>query len=481
MNENNFEEFVKKQFENFEIKPSTGLMEKIFDKRLGRRKDSTFIYNSKAIALLLVGLILSGSWIFINSKKNNSKSVKEKTVFENSINIANANKKNTLRKPHTIKSENPSDNTNQNQAYSQEKLEKKNVIEESSDHSYISQKKHPISKSSNEDKTHQRPISKSSIENIISNTTKENEDKYLLVNNIDEINARTQELSRGRILRTSSLYYQLPLRTLKNTFYPTLSLEKAFIKPEDLRYSPIPYKRPRRLYASSIWLKEMEINLGVGKWFVHNQLDQFNEASPFSISANIRTRFKINEQFNVISGVNYLYRNSSVNYNRTNNKEILSIDTIHGFIIDPGAPPIPIVRYDSSFYTITEYYHGTGQNEYHRFSLPIGVEYNTYFGKNLIYINGGILITLTTYDRGRWIEDNNQEIKMFNGKSNQISSSLNSGYFMGLGYGYTIIPELIWIIESDFSVWNFKSNPLGNKAKTRILNVGLNTGVRWKF
>ncbi|MCZ2129107.1 MAG: hypothetical protein LC109_02455 [Bacteroidia bacterium] len=487
MNENNFEKSLKEKFKNFEVEPSEGLFEKILDVRQKNRGGITF-FGLKSMALLILGLLLSGSWIFINTRtyndiklvpnhahtstENNNQTTtsdKHKGSEKKLIELSDAHKLNQTDEPDL-----------QNHSLQVGNLKTKSINQPAETNSPQG------TNNANTDNNGRAAIKSGSSEIKTTNTTatigsvKEN-NANITSANIFEVNARTQELSRGTIIRQAILYYQLPFHSLSSVFYPTLSYNSSFVKPEDLLYSPIPYKRPRRLYESSLWIKEIEFNLGAGMWYGAKPIDNFAESSPFSVNANIKTRFKVSKKLDFITGISYLYRTSSVAYSRTENKEVMEIDTVHGFIIDPGAPPIPVVRFDTSYNTITSYYKGTGKNIYNRFSLPLGLEYRFDIGRHLVYANGGILLTLATYDKGRWLAGVNQELETFAGKSKQIATAFNSGFFAGIGYGYVITPEFTWVVESNFAMWKFKSNPLGKEKMNQMFNAGLNTGIRWKF
>lgn len=485
MNENNFEKFVKEKFQNYEVKPSAGLFEKILDVRQKNRGGIAF-FGLKSMALLILGLLLSGSWIFINTRTynelkpvpnhthtsidNNNKTTtsdKHKGSEEKLVELSDAHKLNQTDESdlqnHSLQVENLKTKPNNQSA---ETNSPQVTINANNNGRAI------IKSSSGEIKTTNPTATIGSVKENNANISSAN---------IFEVNARTQELSRGTIIRQAILYYQLPFHSLSSIFYPTLSYNSSFVKSEDLLYSPIPYKRPRRLYESSLWIKEIEVNLGAGMWYGAKTIDNFAESSPFSVNANIKTRFKVSTHLDFITGVSYLYRSSSVAYSRTENKEVMEIDTVHGFIIDPGAPPIPVVRFDTSYNTITGFYKGSGKNIYNRFSLPLGLEYQFDMGRHLVYANGGILLTLATYDKGRWRAEANQELETFVGQSKQIATAFNSGFFAGVGYGYVITPEFTWVVESNVAMWNFKSNPLGKLNKNQLINAGLNTGLRWKF
>ncbi|MCK9480750.1 MAG: hypothetical protein M0R38_03185 [Bacteroidia bacterium] len=486
MKENNFEEFVKKQFEDFEIEPSKGLMEKILMARKSRKGAGLSFVGGKSLALLIVGLLLSGSWIFIKTQKSNKEVVQ-----------AQVHQPNTAQSDPEINSNSPSEDI-------KDDVQIPDFVV-NSNHERVNENN---STNTSESIYNNKTIGSAGSNNVVFDNNKENKNvkntaQKVKRNNINQeftyietekqpefkFSAQSDEMSiheihtiyHDKVLRQVSYITQISYKPLTHTFYPTLTKNNAFVATKDMLYTPNPIKRPRKGYSETKWFNQVEVNVGGGIWNDNAQVNNFSEYGRFSMGAKVLGRFKLSDKFNFITGFSFLHRTSNIQYSRTESQTYMSVDTTYGYIIDPGAPPVLVVKYDTSFNTLISYYKGLGRNVYNKLSLPLGVEYEIGFGQNLVYANGGLLLTLVTLDKGVWVQGATNELKTFSGRSNQISTAFNSGFFAGVGYGYLISPEFTWIVESNLSMWNFKNNPLGKSNKSVLLNTGLNTGLRWRF
>jgi len=456
MNDKHFEDIVRKELENFEIQPSEGLFDKVMTARQGKAPSTVAFFSSKTVALLTAGLFLATSWIFINSSDNI-----QHEDLNNSI-VTNTSQNEMLK---TLEENTSVSITSETLNPEIEQVKTKNLPNYNE-----SPKSNPTQANTSKSKSSTNP----SIRKTEITTT----------NQQSNINSNPSKLSGiTNFVGTSVESYPLTFNTIDNSFdaYYAEQLFSLQNKIESKNDIPVTYKKPGVL--RNYWINNIELGIGVGSWTLPKDTyaEGFEETSPFSINAHLRTRIKLSSNLSILTGLAFNQRSATYSYSKSESNEVMKIDTVNGFIIDPGAPPIPVTTYDTSYSTVVNNYAGKGRNVYSRISLPIGVEYHKNFKQNLFYANAGVLINVISYSKGSWLPEESMQLQEFNGKTNQLSSSLTTGYFAGLGYGYKLNNKFTLLFEGNVNAWNVSRNPLGIYGKNLMINGGLSTGVRWNF
>ena len=455
MKDKHFEDIVRKEFENFEIQPNEGLFDKVMSARQGRTAIPVAFFSTKSIVLLATGLFLATSWIVIKSTDFNNHADLNNSIVASTNNLEEVNlieDNFTTETSESLINEIELDVTN----YPNNNLVKNNSLKVTS----------PVKKTE----------SSSNVSKRLVKTVTENQQL-----NSGKKEAITTEdvVFVGATVNT----YPLSFRTVDKGFNE-LYTEQIFFthyNSESDNVTPVIYKKPRLL--RNYWVNNLELGVGIGTWNLPkgSYAEGYRETMPVSFNAHARTRIKISQNLSILTGLAFNRRQSVYSYNSSESKEEMNIDTVNGFIIDPGAPPIPVTTYDTSYSTMVNNYSGKGRNVYSRFSIPIGVEYNKTFKQNYMYANAGVLVNIMSYSNGAWLSEESFQIQNFKGKSNQLSSSISTGYFAGIGYGYKLNSRFTLLFEGNVSAWNISKNPIGESSKNLIINTGLSTGIKWNF
>lgn len=456
MTENEFDKTIGEKLKSFERTPSMHIFNKVLETRQKNKKALFWnkLFNSNMFWTTLAILLLS-TWSFISYNPNLQI---KKTFAANNSNIN-----------HKV---NP---------FSNEKLAiDKTVNKETSKHSRLKE-----NVALNENITHSidtkeftNPLS------LKSNHTKNLSNANSLSKEIDKTPASIaswignddKEESSTEKYEKISLLHDLEFRKMSEVFNRNKGLVLNFFEKKTTDFPNPKIKNPtdRRL-------REIEIVGGIGTWLQTLDgimLQGFEETNKVQTNLQVRTRFELTSNWNILAGIGFWNRNADYTINQSWEDTYIEIDTVKGFIIDPISGPKEITKYDTSSITQTINRNEQGRNTYLLMSVPIALEYQKQLGRGKVYVHSGVMFNLHQKDNATWNAEPNDNLQRYSGNSKQYSKSFHLSYFTGLGYTYVISPKISWSNEIQGFLIQTQNNPIGKLEGSKIYTLGLQTGIR---
>jgi hypothetical protein len=458
MNENEFDKKIGEKLKGFERTPSMHIFNKVLETRQNNKKAMFWnnLFNSNLFWATLAVLLIS-TWSFISYNPNSLES--------ETLNIANTThekspsqtSKNIVADLTTLSKETtPKDRFNENENIAQSKEEAHfigskeigNVLKGKSNTTKNISNINSINKT--EDNTQKSIADWIEMEKVEGVKT-EKYDRVLLSHNL-------------RFRNISEIFH-------RNTDFALNNFEKT--------NKETPY--PSRKNPTDRRLKEIEIVGGIGTWVQSLDgiiLQGFEETNKLQSSLQIRTRYEIASNWNILAGIGFWNRNADYTVNQTWQNTYLEIDTVKGFIIDPISGPKEIIKYDTSSVTQTINRNENGNNTYLLMSVPLALEYQKQLGRGKLYLHSGVMFNLHQRDNATWYASPNENLQRYSGNSKQYSKSFHLSYFTGLGYTYVLSPKLSWSNEIQGFLIQTQNNPIGKLEGSKIYTLGLQTGIR---
>jgi hypothetical protein len=459
MNENEFDKKIGEKLKGFERTPSMHIFNKVLETRQENKKALFWnnLFNSNLFWATLAILLVS-TWSFISYNPNSQ----TKTAF-NTADPAHKQSVNQLSKNKDEKEENATnfskeslsqDRLNENIAYTND-ASRSNGSKELGKAQLV---KYPI----------QKKISNSNSTSDLEDKKQKSIADWLEMEKEEGVYAERYD----RILLSHNLRFKKISEIFnRNTDLVPNDFEK--ISPDK------PY--PSRKNPMDRRLKEIEIVGGIGTWVQSLDgmtLQGFEETNKIQSSLQIRTRFEIASNWNILAGIGFWNRNADYTVNQTWQNTFLEIDTVKGFIIDPISGPKEIIKYDTSSVTQTINRNEQGHNSYMLMSVPLALEYQKTLGRGKLYLHSGVMFNLYQRDNATWYASPNDNLQRYSGNSKQYSKSIHLSYFTGLGYTYALSPKLSWSNEIQGFLIQTQNNPIGKLEGSKIYTLGLQTGIR---
>lgn len=456
MTENEFDKTIGEKLKSFERAPSMHIFNKVLETRQKNKKALFWnkLFNSNMFWATLA-IFLVSTWSFISYNPNHQ----SKETF--AANMTTINQK-----------VNP---------FSNEKLAiDKTVNEESSSHSRLKE-----NVAQNEKVTHSIGTKElSNPSKLKSNNSKNLANSHSYSKKSDKTpasiaswigNDNKEEYSTEKYERIS-LLHDLKFRHMSEVFNRNTDLVLHYFEK-----TPIDLPSPRRKSLTDRRLREIEIVGGIGTWLQTLDgimLQGFEESNKIQTNLQIRTRYELTSNWNILAGIGFWNRNADYTINQSWQDTYIEIDTVKGFIIDPISGPKEITKYDTSTITQTINRNEQGRNTYLLMSVPLALEYQKQLGRGKLYFHSGVMFNLHQKDNATWYAAPNDNLQRYSGNSKQYSKSFHLSYFTGLGYTYVISPKISWSNEIQGFLIQTQNNPIGKLEGSKIYTLGLQTGIR---
>jgi hypothetical protein len=446
-----FEDNVRKTLHDFELTPSEGLFEKIMDKRTKQPKNGLVLWKN-SLGLMLLGVGLVSAWIAIQvyqlpAAQNQTQGIVSTT---NSDDFETVETVNTAEVPELLSENKTNASTASQQAVKRGRQQNRKGI---------------VGSVSNND-TYNNNSTKMSIteaeagfqENQVESKMGEMQTvRYISVKTLKEIFSKMRWLG---------------MQPMEN-FSTKMDEETNF----PVKRVPAPRNnKPGRFEDLSLTLMAGGVQTNYAK-----MPNGFTEKDRFAFGMQAKTTFKLTNHLQFVTGIMYQQRQTNYSYASVERIEKMNIDTVIGYIVNPGTPPTPVVRYDTTVSIQQNNRNGKGVNFYHYVSLPIGIGYTYARPKGEWYVQAGTLLGVLFSNKGYWMNESALEPSMFQGKNKQFVRAVPLGYFGNIGYKHSITSTLQWHVEGSFSMFSFANTPLGTRNAGQFLVYGLGTGFNFKF
>lgn len=439
-----FEEIAHDALHSIEIKPSEGLFQKVMDQRLENQKKTAGIWNSKMLLFLVSGFLVS-SWIVVK--------IISIPVLAEQKELASS-----IVEPIQGREKSPA--------------------------SYISNiSKEEIAESKWNDSPSFKRLNEPT--KIIQNKKEELDENSAILSGAFP----QDDLNQFVAFKPFYTPFLLKLKSMRKLMGLTHSFENhpvqaAFFSLENTpglikRVGASKGKKQKRIEEVSVgllagtgWVKEESNNLRTNK---------YDEKDAFWKGVFVKSAIRINDNVKLISGLHYMERHTRYEYASTEIQESTQIDTVTGYILNPGAPPILITKYDTTILKSQIDRNGKGQNTFTYLSIPLGVSYVLQAANMQYYIQAGTLIGISFRTKGSWMAEEAFEPEYLQGKSKQYISTTPLGYFGNIGVKRAINNHFLWYAEGAFNSFAYSQTPLGQSKRGFWLGLGASAGIAYKF
>jgi len=479
----NFEKKISDKLNHYEIEPSEGLLDSIFEKRTASKKGlAKFPFGKLAVVVSIVAIISTAAYYFgsvnnladlntvvekthevenstinIENKSNNLNSTSEKNIFSTTEKskkekkIMNLDRKMNINKAYvqsTI-SGNAKDNFKVKNTYSKTLKNKKlelnenNILNTSSENiaeryfNILSKNRPTIAFEQHKGKSHlyiyktidEKELDNKNINGLINYGFKKLKTSSNFISNINQI--ELSEICRN-IKKQKPIFLDLFLS-------PSITLFKAKDKADVNNY--------------------------------YNQLNSnsFNQMYGFRVSVPIANRI------NIVSGLNYTEQTSLYKGAINSHDNVINVTTKTEYINDPIRGTIICNYQDTSYSTVSNTYNYNFNNNYKIFQLPLGFSYNLSYGKFDIAPHIATLFNIYSQTSGRNIDFKSHNTHTFNSNKKQ----LGIGAALSFMAAYRINNKFKIILEPGVQWYNIKANSLSNKMSESRLNNQLTIGLRY--
>ena len=198
-------------------------------------------------------------------------------------------------------------------------------------------------------------------------------------------------------------------------------------------------------------------------------------------NASLMMDYSIAEKWNLSIGIQHTYAN--LNYQLKTSTLIADerIDTIHGWIIFPFDPPIPVTTYDTVEFNRKVISNTNPELRMHVTNLVIQV--SRLFNKNKFTygLHAGMLFNLSNSVKNSLPENANMETGVVQQNKELLKKQFGIGFFTGGEIGYKLSPHLTLFINLRYERF---ANDVAQKSSLYHLYLSqLNTGIglRWMF
>ncbi len=487
MMNHNFEKKISDKLNQFEIEPSEGLLDSIFEKRAASKKGFAKFPFKTLAAVLGLATIISTAYYFSSPQNNIAEKnidLANNTDAESNTNMPNVEKENNLsptptaaiKATNTIKAEN----------IKSTKGSLKNMAKTEKTKDFTTRKINFQPKKTETKAFAVKNIKKSAIENKTSNelnTSSENiAERYF---NIFSKNRPTIDFEEHK--GKSHLYV-----------YQTVS--EAEMESKNV-LSLINYGYKKRLVNTKIDLNINDIALDKNHKFTNKQkpifLDVFLSPSFTLFKANdkadinqnynqlntskynqmygIRVSVPVSNKINVFTGLNYTKQNSQYKGTITNQQNVTTIQTKTEYINDPILGTITRNYQDTTNALVTNTNQYNFANSYTIFQLPLGLSYNFGYRKFDFAPHIGGLFNLYTSSNGKNIDFKTNNTQNFS------SNKKHLGIGAGLSFmtAYRLSSKCKLIVEPGMQWYTIKANNAANKMSENRLNNQLTIGLRY--
>lgn len=456
MKDPQFDKYIQQELAKFEVEPTPGLFDSIMNKRAQNKVPTTFpLFSSILFAGLAI--VLSVSWVIIEYPKQ------PETLASANLSAEQMIANNMLVLPKII------ENNSVNETEIKEKQTKNDIdfVEPKSPENLnkISSFEKPIHTSAQNQRINKTPLldeQASQTQDFFDNQA---------VENLDYTSSLfTYVALSKKSLRSSFITKYLKLNSHLNGF---MDYQKNFSAHKPKVKSPL-----KPLFS------EIELLVGFGAWNTQGieTSEDFLLSNAYFLQTQLRTRIALKKNVRLLLGLQVNQRSIDYNYDHIVNHEKMHVDTVQGFVVDPGGgAPIPITRFDTSYQRFTEDKSASGRNKFMSVSLPIGLEYGLNLNRHHVYMNAGLLLQISAWSQGAWLNEEGGDIQTFSGRSLQYNTAFQMGSFAGIGYHYQLTQSFGLVLEAQYNRLGLHQSPTGIVAPHVVQTLGVSSGVKWKF
>lgn len=487
MMNHNFEKKISDKLNQFEIEPSEGLLDSIFEKRAASKKGIVKFPFKMLAGVLGIATIISVAYYFNKEDKNNTLSSEIAINTNAANNVATLNAKeesspssistpiNDLKKDNTKLSIVKDKNSNQN-------LNKFNVFRN-------------VSKNVKNNISTTQNASKSNDFNKINNLKRENKTTQTInysSENIAEryfniLNKNRPTISLEEHKGKSHLYIYETVSEVemenKNVFgLVNYGFKKFNINTNtNTNFENIDYVSNLKLIknrkpifldiftAPSITVFNAKDESDINKYY--NQLNTRNYNQLYGFRVTVPVANKIS----VFSGLNYTEQNSRYKGAITSISNVTTINTRTEYINDPILGTISRNYQDTTYTTVSNTNNYNFTNRYQIFQLPLGLSYNFGFRKFDFAPHIATLFNLYTSSNGKNIDFKTNNTHNFTSNKKQLGIGASISFMTA----YRITNKFKFIIEPGVQWYKIKANNTSNKMSENRLNNQLTIGLRY--
>ncbi len=493
MTNHNFENKISEKLNQFEIEPSEGLLDLIFEKRAAKSKSAIKLPFAKlAIFAVVATLISIGIFHYLNNQKPeiakidnlNSETVisekmnktENKTSLADNKTDANSSNSETLKSKadtkvkSNLKVDNTSTFTNKTKNENMFKLVQTNLNKTTK--SGASSQVVNISKKE-----------KISETNSLTSENSENlEARYFDIFNKNRPVLESEQ-HKGKshlyIYQTASDNYvsSLNINTLtglKHKMFPTKELALSKVELVENLHK-LDYNKPTKKPIFIDFLFSPGLSFFKPK-DAGNNFQNINK-SRYNQQFGVRISVPISKRINVFSGVNMAQQENLYKGIITENSKYTSIRKLTGYINDPVRGVIPFSYQDTSYVNKTTSTKYNFTNAYKLLQIPLGLSYNFGFKKFDFAVNASSLINIYTNSQGHNIDFEKQQTSSF--KSNKKNIGL--GACISFMTAYRFNNRFKFIVEPSFNFYKIKAQNYANQMSESVLNNFLTVGLRYNL
>lgn len=485
MMNHNFEKKISDKLNQFEIEPSEGLLDSIFEKRAASKKGIVKFPFKMLAGVLGIATIVSVAYFFNVKDKTPSTEITNNTNIASNVKTFKSNDESSPlpnstptvgaitvnKKQTTVIVKNANNN-----------LQKDNFLPNALNH-----KNNNISTiQTNYKSTDYTKINVTKSKNIANNTLNSNSEniaeRYF---NILSKNRPTISLEEHKGKSHLYIYETVSeaemdnknILGLMNYGYKKLNVNTN----TNINFENIDFKNNIRLSKNR---KPIFLDLyaapGITTFKAKDASDNNNyynqlNTSKYNQMYGFRVTIPIANKISLFSGLNYTEQNSQYKGSITNQINETSIQTRTEYINDPILGTISREYQDTTNTIVSSTNNYNFSNSYKMFQLPFGLSYNFGFKKFDFAPHIATLINVYTSSNGKNIDFKTNNTQNFSSNKKQVGIGASISFMAA----YSITNKFKLIFEPGVQWYKIKANNTSNKMSENRLNNQLTIGLRY--
>lgn len=481
MTDKSFEKQISDKLNQFEIQPSEGMLESIFEKRAAKPSRFAGIPYSGLMLAALVISIATVSLVLWNSNKGTS--AVEIASSENNNKTENVNQPALSQNQNSVKESKTNSNNSEIESIkpTQAKANKANKNNVSKEFA-ASGSGNKVETSTDNINTRVPVKEAKPTNNIVAGKYDFNEffnyqskNKPTIAREVHKGNTHLyvyetmgdQEIAKAGILFSNmSRPEKMPIEIPALESNEKTSVAEAKEKKELLKKNPI--------FVDVLFTPTLNIAGTMGKGNVQ-QVSNAMSKSNYNSQFGIRVSVPVSKQFSVFTGL--FMRNQSNHYKGSlyYQENAVRIDETVTYINDPNGGVIKQVSYDTVNYTTSNTQNINFKNTYSMMQLPLGFSYNFGHGKFDFAFHGSALINVFRNSNGHALN------LMEHNTTNYSSNKTFVGFGAGLSWmaAYKISPKFRLIMEPGVQYFGINALKVGNNIKEKSFSPQFSVGLRY--
>lgn len=204
-----------------------------------------------------------------------------------------------------------------------------------------------------------------------------------------------------------------------------------------------------------------------------------SEKQLYSHAADLSVSYKLSDQLEVYSGLNYFNRREKMSFERVTESTQMHIDSREVIEYHPIYGPRTVTLYDTSYQTLKVKENLSSNNSYRHVTVPLGLKYTLYYGEKLgFYMNGNMGLEVYTKTEGVILDGDLNEVNL---SSNFSRTRLGTSLSAGMGVVYRMNDRMFALFEPRATLYlspvNNDSYRLNQLDQVGGLYIGLKYGL----